>query len=197
MLVYIRSFFSIAVALLIVNSCDAQGQAPAVSKMVNNSQRQSHRFAFGRPTCSEIGSYVKRELRSLGDVTVVDDNPSWVLTISFVNLKSTMDHAVDGIVMNASVQRFIDTGPLMEFLRLSTRPAPNPPSTNLKMDEIVSTFKDALKYATDARSSMENLLWGGLKASSLCVRIVTVADTELFEPQRQAWNKNPKTQPTR
>lgn len=119
----------------------------------------------------EIESYISRELRSLGDIVVTDDNPRWILSI--VALESTTKGGYkSGIELSIVILEPFDNSYLLNQVNETSK-------------ELISTMTSGLHSYSGhwlRVGSPEDL-------RSICNGIVADFDTQHIKPSRELWQK--------
>jgi len=125
---------------------------------------------------AEIESYISRELRSLGDIIVTDDEPRWILDILAIESKKTGDYTT-GIVLSIVIlepynnkflieqvnpkykaDALLETMGLSEYTAHSVRTGPTDSLRNI-CNEVVADFDSKhLKQAREMRQKVINIL---------------------------------------
>jgi hypothetical protein len=126
---------------------------------------------------STVESYLKRELRSLGDVTVVTEakeDLDWVIWINVAPVRLTNDAPV-GYAISMSVLRRPLSG---KFVKAWLEPE----HVSVKS---IETISEALGQVQDFRGSQIYLSAKG-DLQETCKRIVDTIDISFFEPGRKS-----------
>jgi uncharacterized protein involved in exopolysaccharide biosynthesis len=125
---------------------------------------------------TQVNSFLSRELRSLGDITIVDVKPDIVFQVIALRLKSQQGTPP---VSGFSIATLITSPETYEFLKV------------LK-DRIGDVLLDALKTRTGGGSYVLDfrLRSGSLDdVKSICQQIVADFDATILDQQRKLWNQ--------
>lgn len=117
----------------------------------------------------KVESYIDRELRSLGDVVVTDDNPDWILNIVALESKTKGGYE-SGVVLSVVALKSFDK------------------------EAVMSTVSARNKgWVSDAISNLHEFSSHSLRIGapeelrSICSGIVADFDTKFLQPQRKYW----------
>ena len=122
----------------------------------------------------KIESYISRELRSLGDIIVTDDNPRWILRI--VALESTTKGGYkSGIDISVVILKPFNNDLIISIIS----------QVDEKSKEVVSLLTSNLYSFSD-----HSLRVGAPEdLRSICSGIVADFDTQHIKPARDFWQK--------
>ena len=95
-----KAFFVILTLLII---------APSVQAQDSNPFRVSVVVSADGSTKSRVESFISRELRSLGDVVVTNDNPEWTFSIVVIEPKLENGRRVGIVLSTVILRRFNNT----------------------------------------------------------------------------------------
>ena len=130
----------------------------------------------------KIESYLSRELRSLGDIVVTDDNPRWLLSI---------------VALESESKGGYKTGVDLSVVILK------PFNNQLLIDNAPEKSKEAISFLTSSLYSYSDhwLLMGAPEElRSICNRIIADFDSRYLNESRKVWrliNEYLKSQETK
>jgi len=140
----------------------------------------------------QIESYISRELRSLGDVIVTDDNPDWVLHIVALEPTSKGGNKV-GIILSVVITRPFKSNGLNVLL--------------IVLREVKKNEREILSSMTadlNSIASHEIRVGSPEDLRNMCNSIVADFDTDQIKPFRESWlemqdivKQNEKTSPNK
>jgi len=109
-----RAIWALIVVILIFRlSTDLFGQ-----ELPKYSARVKVNVSADENISSRIESYIKRELRSLQDVTVVEDNANYEILIIALEPETISGHKTGGIVLSILILEPIDVATLVNVLKI-------------------------------------------------------------------------------
>jgi hypothetical protein len=117
---------------------------------------------------SEVSSYLNREIRSLGDVVITDNDPH--LKISVL--------ATENTVPKSYVISVVTSTPFSDMWK-----------QKLAGDLSERTKSFWVKFMSDKESINQHFVQIGSDLSQVCKKVVALIDSEDIEPNRKEWQK--------
>ena len=151
----------------------------------------------GKEITNEVYSYISRELRSIGDVKLVEDNPDWVIQVVAGQAKNNTGNI--GLAFSVVVERKMYRAPML-FEIVKAVLGINP--KELKETKYINLEKAIITMTADYNSEVRAhwlRLDGTEYVQRICKGIVADFDTEhlkiereMHENEREMYEKNIK-----
>lgn len=128
---------------------------------------------------AQVTSYITREIRALGDVTVADDNPDWEMHIIAMQMVGK-DKTVYGIALSAVLLQRSLLGPSLEVIK----------NWDVKLEDAQQKYLNVMVAAAMKTFTLVNYkLRTGPPESlqDICAAIVAEFDAKQLEPERKRW----------
>lgn len=138
---------------------------------------------------NEVYSYLSREVRSLGDVKLVEDNPNWIIQVVAIQVKNKLGYKT-GVAFSIVIDKrpILVVPLLLQLFKYASGISPQ----ELKEAKVIDLEK-AFTKVTDGLSDIRDhsLRVGSTEdIQRICQMIVADFDAEHVKKNREMWQKS-------
>ena len=144
---------------------------------------------------NQIYSYFSRELRSLGDVELVEDNPEWIIHIVALHAKDRTGY-IGGVIFSVVIEKVyeIHVEDLLLMVKGTFQISDDDWKKLKEKRQSLEELFTVIITDNHIRDNIRDLVHHSLRTSShdiqnICQEIVTDFDAELLKKERDTWRR--------
>lgn len=145
---------------------------------------------------NQIYSYFSRELRSLGDVELVEDNPEWIIHIVALQAKDRTGY-IEGVIFSIVIEKVyeIHVEDLLSAVKIIFKISDDDWKELKEKRQSLEELFTLISTDNNVRDNIRDLVSHSLQIGSshntqnICQEIVADFDAELLKKERDTWRR--------